>query len=272
MVHTHHFGLELTDNSKTGWAFSLSRSKSCVDATSICKKLCYGNGIRYQSGAQKAKRERNFKTVEYLLDMGGPELLAQNLIALVDQARPSDWLAAKISGVPTTLPWSLRIHDVGDWHSARYVQSWLIAVAQRPACRFWFYTRSFCDAQLLTAIVQLASLPNCSGLLSIDSENFDTGLLAFAKHPGVFKLALLQQKENDLDPDLLPAIEKNVKQGQIINFPYHHGGRHVKPLVEAPLTNCPQITSDVLPLVSNKYEPKPCQSCAFCLPVLELPR
>ncbi len=267
MVHTHHFGLELTDNSKTGWAFSLSRSQSCVQATSICKRLCYGNGIRYQSAAQKAKRERNFKTVEYLLDMGGPELLAQNLVALVDQARPADLLAAKISGVPTSLPWSVRVHDVGDWHSIRYVQAWQIAVAQRPSCKFWFYTRSFADSALLGAIAQLAGLPNCSGLLSIDSENFTAGLIAFARHPGVFKLALLQEKEADLDPELLPAVARQVKQGQIINFPYHHGGRHVKPLLDSPLTNCPQITSEALPLVTNKYMPKPCQSCAFCLPV-----
>lgn len=266
MVHTHHFGLELTDNSKTGWAFSLSRSKSCLHATSVCKRLCYGNGIRYQSDAQKAKRERNFKTVEYLLDMGGPDLLAENLLALIDQARPADWLAAKISGVPTTLPWSLRLHDVGDWHSIRYVHSWLIAVAQRPSCKFWFYTRSFLDSALLGTIAQLASLPNCSGLLSIDSENYQAGLLAFAQHPGIFKLALLQQKESLLDPELLPAIERRVKQGQIINFPYHHSGRHVKPLLDAPLTNCPQITTDALPLVTDRHMPKPCQSCAFCLP------
>jgi hypothetical protein len=267
MVYTHHFGLELTDNSKTGWAFSLSRSQSCVQATSICKRLCYGNGIRYQSSAQKAKRERNFKTVEYLLDMGGPELLAQNLVALVDQARPADWLAAKISGVPSSVPWSVRLHDVGDWHSTRYVQAWLIAVDQRPSCKFWFYTRSFTDSALLGAIAQLASLPNCSGLLSIDSENFASGLLAFASYPGVFKLALLQEKEADLDPELLPAIAKQVKQGQIVNFPYHHAGRHVKPLLDSPLTNCPQVTSKALPLVTSKYMPKPCQSCAFCLPV-----
>lgn len=266
MVQTHHFGLELTDNTKTGWAFSLSRSDSCLHATSICKRLCYGNGIRYRSVAQKSKRQRNYATVEYLLDMGGSELLAENLVALIDQARPVDWLAARISNVPTTVPWSLRIHDVGDWHSIRYVDAWRIAAEQRPACKFWFYTRSFLDKGLLAAIARLASLNNCSGLLSIDSENFRSGLMAFARYPGIFKLALLQEKEADLDPELLPAVAKQVKQGQIVNFPYHHGGRHVKPLADAPLTNCPQVTSDALPLVTNRYLAKPCQSCAFCLP------
>jgi hypothetical protein len=88
MANTHDYGLELTNNSKVGWAFSLPRSKTCINATPTCKKLCYGNGIRYQSDAQKAKRERNYRTVEFLLKEGGPELLAENLSMLVDQARP----------------------------------------------------------------------------------------------------------------------------------------------------------------------------------------
>ncbi len=121
MRQNHGFGLELTNNSKTGWAFSLSRNDSCIHATDICRKLCYGNGIRYQSAGQKDKRRRNFKTVEFLLERGGPELLAENLIALVDQARPSDWLAAQICDEPTSLPWSLRIHDVGDYPEFRTI-------------------------------------------------------------------------------------------------------------------------------------------------------
>lgn len=262
----HGFGLELTDNSKTGWAFSLTRSDSCIHATAVCKRLCYGNGIRYQSDAQKQKRQRNFRTVEFLLDQGGPELLAENLLALVDSARPVDWLAAQISNEQTSLPWSLRLHDVGDWHSVRYVQAWTIAARQRK-CKFWFYTRSFVDDAILAALAELAALPNCSGLLSIDSDNFEEGLHAFAKYPGLFKLALLQEREDDLPPSLIPEIQKVVQTGQIVNFPYHHAGRHVKALAVEPLTNCPQITSSALPLQSNRHLPKPCQTCSFCLPV-----
>src|ERR1700679_403213 len=92
------YGLERTSNSKTGYAFSLPRSKTCVGATSVCLKLCYGRGIRYQSKGQKAKRERNFRTVLYLLAKGGPELLAENLLGLVDFARPLDFLSAKFTG------------------------------------------------------------------------------------------------------------------------------------------------------------------------------
>jgi hypothetical protein len=267
MRQNHGFGLELTNNSKTGWAFSLSRNDSCIHATDICRKLCYGNGIRYQSAGQKDKRRRNFKTVEFLLERGGPELLAENLIALVDQARPSDWLAAQICDEPTSLPWSLRIHDVGDFHSVDYVSAWIRSVAQRPKCKFWFYTRSFADPAILAALSELASFANCSGLLSIDSDNFELGLQAFAKYPGTFKLALLQEHEDKLDPALIPAIESNVTHGQIVNFPYHHGGRHVPAIQVDTLTNCPQITTKALPLQAARHLPKPCQSCSFCLPL-----
>ena len=65
--------------------------------------------------AHQHKRLRNFRTCEYLLSKGGPELLALNLIALVDLARPVDWLAAQISDEPTNLPYTLRIHDIGDY-------------------------------------------------------------------------------------------------------------------------------------------------------------
>ena len=109
------YGLELTNNSKVGWAFSLPRTDTCINATALCKRLCYGNGIRYQSEGQKAKRARNFRTSQFLLAEGGPELLAENLAMLVDQARPRDWLTAKIAGVQTAIPWTIRIHDVGDY-------------------------------------------------------------------------------------------------------------------------------------------------------------
>jgi hypothetical protein len=178
MATKHTYGLELTNNSKVGWAFSLPRGKTCIGATAICKKLCYGNGIRYQSEGQKDKRERNYRTVELLLSEGGPELLAENLVAMIDQARPRDWLTAKVTGCKTVVPWTIRVHDIGDFASVEYVQSWIIAITRRPDCSFWFYTRSFDDDQLLVALTELARLPNCQGWLSADSDNYREAILA----------------------------------------------------------------------------------------------
>lgn len=263
----HDYGLELTQNSKVGWAFSLSRKESCIDATETCKRCCYGNGVTYSSEAQRHKRRRNFMTCKYLLKKGGPELLAQNLIALVDQARPVDWLAAKISGKPTRLPHTLRIHDVGDFLNIQYTQAWLITVQKRPECKFWFYTRSFMQSRLLDALSELARQANCRGFLSIDNDNFEQGLKAFAKYPGVWKLALLQLDERELAPELLPALKDKLKPGQIINFPLHRAGRHVDPIKAEPLlTHCPQIVTRAFPLQTDKSVLKPCQSCSICLP------
>ncbi len=264
MAITHDYGLELTNNSKVGWAFSLPRSKTCINATPTCKKVCYGNGIRYQSDAQKAKRERNYRTVEFLLKEGGPELLAENLSMLVDQARPRDWLTARITESKTVIPWTLRIHDVGDAYSVDYVQAWLLVAQKQPSCSFWFYTRSFIDEELFAALTELAALPNCQGWLSVDSDNYNQAILAKCKAPaGVWKLALLQDK--DLLPEVLPALTETASAGEIVNFPCHRGGHHVAPLRDRVLTVCPAGTG-AYKLQTDRSLPRPCQLCTFCLP------
>ena len=121
MTKGFDYGLELTNNSKTGWAFSISRSETCINATAICKKLCYGNGVRYQTPTGKAKRERHYRTVLFLLEQGGPKLLAENFIHLVDKACPRDWLTALITKTSPNVPWTLRIHDIGDYPEFRTI-------------------------------------------------------------------------------------------------------------------------------------------------------
>jgi len=233
-------------------------------ATNICRKVCYGNGIRYQSAGQKAKRERNFRTVELLLDRGGPELLAQNLIALIDQVRPSDWLCAQVMGGKTRTPWTIRVHDLGDFGEARYAKAWLLAAKQRPFCKLWFYTRSFLEPELFAVLTELASLANCQGWLSIDSENFEAGLLAYALAPGVWKLALLQEERAQIS-EILPDLIEVARTKELVSFPVHHGGRHVEPVLAANLYTCPAVVG-VYKLEPSAAKPRPCQSCSFCLP------
>lgn len=262
---SHDYGLELTNNSKVSWAFSLPREKTCIGATEICRRVCYGGSFRYQSAAHKAKRERNLRTVELLLNSGGPELLAENLISIIDQVRPADWLAASITGTKTKTPWTLRVHDVGDFHSEPYVKAWLIAAQKRPKCSFWFYTRSFTDATIFDALTQLAALPNCQGWLSIDSDNFESGLMAYSKKPGTWKLALLQEDYADLNGELLPELEQQALPKDVVSFPVHRGGRHVKPIEHTSLFTCPAVIG-IYKLESNARKLRPCQACTFCLP------
>ena len=258
------YGLELTNNSKVGWAFSLPRTETCINATALCKRLCYGNGVRYQTAGQRAKRGRNFRTAQFLLAEGGPELLAENLSMLVDQARPRDWLTAKITGTQTAIPFTLRVHDIGDFYDPLYVQAWALTAKKHNDCKFWFYTRSFVDQAVFAELTKLAALPNCQGWLSVDSDNFEEAILALCKAPAeVWKLALLQ--DSDLHSSILPAFEALEKEVDIVSFPYHRGGRHVAPVRHSLLTLCPAVTGS-LALKAQRDVLRPCQTCAFCLP------
>ncbi len=264
MATTLDYGLELTNNSKVGWAFSLPRTETCINATALCKRLCYGNGIRYQSQGQKAKRARNLRTLQFLLAEGGAELLAENLSMLVDQARPRDWLTARISGVQTAIPWTMRIHDVGDFFSIDYVRAWMLTAQKYTGCKFWFYTRSFAPGFLFDALTELAALPNCQGWLSVDSENYEQAIFALCKTPAaVWKLALLQ--DSDLDSGVIRSFEVMDSETDIVSFPYHRGGRHVEPVRHDLLTLCPAAMGN-LALKTQKDSLRPCQTCAFCLP------
>lgn len=258
------FGLELTNNSKAGPSFSLSRKDSCIHKTEVCARFCYGNGIRYQSRTSREKRERNFRTCQYLLEAGGAALLAENLVMLVDQTRPHDWIVARINQVQTSLPWTFRIHDVGDFYSVDYVDAWKTAVQQRPACRFWFYTRSFEQTDLLQALTLLALETNCQGWLSLDSDNYERGIMAYCQRPDVWGISLLQEHPSTLPPDMVPDIIQAARPGRLINFPKHHAGRHV-PVASVALPSCPQVMG-AFALEHNPALPRPCQTCEICLP------
>lgn len=258
------YGLELTNNSKTSWAFSMPRNKTCVSATEICKRVCYGNGVRYQTHGSRAKRERNLRTVELLLCRGGPEILSMNLIEMIDKARPVDWLTASVTERQTQTPWTIRIHDIGDFYRRDYVVAWAIAISLRPQCSFWFYTRSFDDKVLFEAMTVMAGLPNCKGWLSIDSENFKAGIKAYKKHPEVWQIALMQESIDDLDERLLSAL-KNSCDKKSVSFPVHQGRYYASPVIADGLFVCPAVTG-VQKLESDYRKVRPCQSCGFCLP------
>jgi hypothetical protein len=118
---TQEYGLELTKNRKAGPSFSLPPEKSCDCRTSVCWNICYRKNWTYTRSGSVAKRARNFRTVELLLKLGGPELLAQALISLVDQARPTNHMIATILHLPPLMPWTFRIHDLGDYPEFRTI-------------------------------------------------------------------------------------------------------------------------------------------------------
>ena len=100
--------------------------------------------------------------------------------------------------------------------------------------------------------------------LSIDSDNFSSGLLAYTQKSDVWKLALLQEDQAKLDQQLLPELASLVKSKEVVSFPVHRGGHHAKPIQHPALFTCPAVVG-VYKLVSSARNLRPCQACTFCL-------
>lgn len=171
-----------------------------------------------------------------------------------------------VTGQDTNTPWSIRVHNVGDFDgSLEYVEAWRVAMQRRPQCSFWFYTRSFQGDTPFDALTTLASLPNCQGWLSVDSENYAAGLLAYAKHSDIWKLAFLQEEPEELDQTLLPQLAAAAKLKDIVSFPFHRGSYHAEPVNQPGVFTCPAVLG-VYRLEANASKLRPCQACSFCLP------
>ncbi len=113
-------------------------------------------------------------------------------------------------------------------------------------------------------MIKLAALPNCRGWLSVDSENFEQAILAKCNiESSIWNFAMLQDPE--MHDEVLSSLKIVETSAKIINFPYHRGGRHVQPLRDSILINCPAVVGG-LNLQSSKDVVRPCQSCSMCLP------
>lgn len=258
------YALEATDNSKAGPSFPLPPELTCDTATDTCWKACYKKGVRYNTAGSIAKRDRNFKTVEKLLALGGPQLLSEALAELVDEYKPKDWFVAKAAGAKTARPYTFRIHDLGEFYRCEYIQAWINTVSKIQNCQFWFYTRAFTVPDRYKLLSRLAALPNCQGWLSIDADNWMAGITTYRNAPqGLWKLALLQTP--DLPEGLLTALRNLAKQTDVINFPMHHGPRHIPALAGEPVMNCPEILG-AFERTRGRESLRPCPRCQICLP------
>ena len=224
-------------------------------------------GVWYESGNSGCSLVLEFNILRHCsLDAGLDRSDAPNIVQITapKSLQSHNWLTARITGGKTKIPFTLRLQDVGDFYSVDYVRAWLLTAQKHSECKFWFYTRSFIDTDVFAELTKLASLPNCQGWLSVDSENFEEALLAICKAPsGVWKLALLQDKE--LNSDIIPAFESLEARVDIVNFPYHRSGRYVEPVRHSLLTSCPAVVGS-LALQPQKDSLRPCQACTFCLP------
>lgn len=64
----------------------------------------------------------------------------------------------------------VRIHVSGDFDSRAYIANWIRLVRQRPAVKFWGYTRSWQVPELLGRLERLRDEPNVQLFASVDKS------------------------------------------------------------------------------------------------------
>jgi len=126
---------------------SLPRAKTCPGRSHLCDELCYGKKGCCAQPHSVASYERFYKAT--LREDFADCMIAQ--------------LARKRAGI-------FRIHAVGDFYSAAYINKWRKIVQASPHIKFWTYTRSWRIPWLYRHLRQLAALPNMSMFWSTDAE------------------------------------------------------------------------------------------------------
>lgn len=137
-------------NTKLGeaiFSFSLPAVDTCPGSTAHCRRHCYArSGLFHMPSIQ----ERYMKNWEAVQDPRFAELMVQ---------------AIRLKGISV-----LRVHVSGDFFSASYTAAWGQIATRLRNVRFFSYTRSWRDPEILTEIEKLALLPNWRMWLSEDRE------------------------------------------------------------------------------------------------------
>jgi hypothetical protein len=170
-------------NTKLGegiYTFSLPAVTTCPGSSPACRKECYALRGRFRF-LRKAYRR-------YLAaskaDNFAPQMAAE--------------IRRRWAGC-------VRIHVSGDFYSAEYVRKWVAVARACPGTRFFAYTRSWRNADIVEALEELARCRNVRLWYSCDH---DTGIPAHV--PSRVKLAWMQTVADDLPPraDLVFRVQR----------------------------------------------------------------
>jgi Gene product 88 len=242
-------------NAKTGPSFSLQFIVTCHYRTMICERICYGSyGNMNYSQNRNIRDERTLWVYRNLRNGHFKQYMIDELTRLYNLG----------------LLKSLRIHDLGDFFSPWYVRDWIEIVKSCPMITFWFYTRAYAGSKICQELRKLAALPNISGWLSADTQNFSAALLELTACNAWKGIAIMQTD------DSLPELAKKlVPWNKLVIFPGHgHGGflkKGVKPKL-GPV--CPAIKNKDRPEIEIKLMERQkklgdipaCLACRKCLP------
>lgn len=234
-------------NGKTGWAFTLPEGLACPNKTPACAASCYLGFGAFTYPAAKNSRNRNYAYVVRALKQS-------TLVAEMTKAIKAKKLK------------TLRVHDGGDFFSPSYTRAWVEIVRNTPNVSYWGYTRSWATPQILKELLKLGRQPNFALWLSLDQDNFASGLAVYNSNRSSFAGVAFMQLEGD--EHLVRMLNGMLPREELVIFPVHKdsGKVQIETVKEAP--NCPAIAHSGLPPIYAHDPKKPaCLECRKCLPI-----
>jgi hypothetical protein len=163
----------LTQNSKMrkagirtyNWTLPAYRSRTGLTtcpAAGECARGCYAQQGAYTWSNVYPKHEANL------------ELTRNSSKFLIE-------MASELGRLPAGS--AVRIHDAGDFYSARYLEDWLILAGTNPGLQFYAYTK---QVRLLEAVRAAGRIPRNLVLIYSEGGIFDAEIPAGARHSRVF--------------------------------------------------------------------------------------
>jgi len=139
-------------NSKMGVlpSFSLPVLTTCPGKTEFCSRQCYG--LRGRFARQKMR-----------------DIYQSNL----EESKQADFVERMVREILRTETRVFRLHVVGDFYSAEYVERWLEIANRLPDVKFFGSTRSWRVPGLRDAVTRFRDLPNVYLRASIDFSHLD---------------------------------------------------------------------------------------------------
>lgn len=137
-------------NTKLGkaiYTFSLPAHWTCPGETPACAEVCYA-----MDGFYNMQNVVDSLNANYTASQQGN--FAEQMIAAIGRRSVE----------------TFRIHPSGDFYEAAYVRKWIEIAERYPNIRFYAYTRSWRNAEILEALTDLAALPNVSLWWSTDKD------------------------------------------------------------------------------------------------------
>ena len=165
-------------------SFSLSSLTTCPGKSQWCSKNCYAFKLEHQYPNVNKSYYNNYQATFEPSFVDSMDKEIKNLIKKGKKV--------------------FRIHVGGDYFSTEYIEKWYKIILNNPQMKFYSYTRSLINDELLTSLEHLKQLPNITLFASIDSSMTQ-------KPPVNWRVAMAGDTNNFNIPKTVFCLEQNNK-------------------------------------------------------------